>query len=102
MNKEEEIREYINQQIELAIVGVIVASKFTEYYGGLVREARREIIKMQDSQGVVIKVERELPENAYLISSTGKMDIDYKMGYRGAQQDMLKAGYVAVEPLIGE
>ncbi|KKL08593.1 hypothetical protein LCGC14_2574300 [marine sediment metagenome] len=62
MTKQEDIREHIKQQIELAIIGVIVASEFTKDYGGLVREARKEIIKMADSQDVVIKVEGELPE----------------------------------------
>ena len=45
--------------------------------------------------GVVIKVERELPElDGYSPAN--------KRYYRFIQQDMLRAGYIAVEPLIGE
>ena len=50
------------------------------------------------SQGVVIKVKRELPEwvkSEYWNARSGNV-------YAGSQQEMLNAGYVAVEPLIKE
>jgi len=55
------------------------------------------------SQGVVIKVDRELPK-----TESEKCLPPFSVFYRGilleqekkAQQDMLKASYVAVEPLI--
>jgi len=57
MTKQEEIRAEINQQIELAILGVVVnvGSNPLQDYGGLIRVARKEIIKYLRSQGVVIK-----------------------------------------------
>jgi len=47
------------------------------------------------SEGVVIKVDRELR----VIIGT---DDDYFIGMRAERDNMLKAGYVAVEPLIEE
>jgi len=60
------------------------------------------------SQGVAIRVDRELPENPYLEEAQTAWDrndensIGYHRyhGYRRSQEDM--AGYVAVEPLIKE
>ena len=63
------------------------------------------------SQGVVLKVERELPANPWVVTEETK--VQAKRGELGsvlcvgnhnraweAQQDMLKAGYVATVPLI--
>ena len=61
-----------------------------------------EFLKYLHSQGVVIEVDRELPEPIY----AGCLDIPenikeiYIQGKIDYQQDMLKAGYVAVEPLV--
>lgn len=62
--------------------------------------------KLHD-QGVVIKVDRELPKNPYFRSDEDprdrtpySYDIKGQNGYNKCQKDMLKAGYVAVEPLI--
>ena len=44
------------------------------------------------SEGVVIKADRELPEDMWA-SPMNSVEHD-------AQQDMLRAGYVAVEPLV--
>jgi len=78
-------REEIAQQIELAIVGVVVASKFTEDYDGLIREARIAIMEELSKRGVVIKVDKGLP----------------KMPFKGeTRRILIQAGYVAVESLI--
>lgn len=52
------------------------------------------------SQGAVRKVERELPENPYH-DRDGSSKSQY-ITYAYGQGDMLKAGYVAVKPLIEE
>ena len=57
------------------------------------REYGTEIFASLHSQGVVIQIERELPEPRY---PNSEMDAYIWEG----QQDMLKAGYTAVEPLI--
>ncbi len=53
-----------------------------------------ELIKYLHSQGVVRKVERELPSRFLIITRSPQN------AYEQAQRDMLKSGYVAVEPLI--
>lgn len=57
-----------------------------------------------EENGVVIKVERELPRRIYhdrFMTGAGQWNKEGKdTGYKDARQDMLKAGYVAVELLI--
>ena len=70
-----------------------------------------DILSYLHSQGVVIKVDRELPEIG-IISGQYVSEIDKSdrywferpqlAAYRKSQQDMLGAGYAAVEPLIEE
>ncbi len=55
-------------------------------------EANREL-RWLHSQGVVVRVKRELPDITEKYS-------DYHTGKSNERADMLKAGYVAVEPLI--
>jgi len=102
MTKQEEIREGLEQI--------------------LIPEATQEVLLYLHSQGVVIKVDRELPETADWIKCpcddcTAEHKLIDEWGYfcdlacgkrsywiarcRG-HQEMLGAGYVAVEPLIGE
>lgn len=68
-------------------------------FAGLGAIACHRIVKKQqefeDSQGVVIKVDRELPESQHTVK--GEHEHGY---YEYGQEDMLEAGYVAVEPLI--
>ncbi len=52
------------------------------------------LLYKQDSQGVVIKVERELPKEY-----NGERG---REAYTNAQQDMIDAGYAPTEPLIEE
>ncbi len=49
------------------------------------------ILRKLHSQGVVIKVDRELPKVCNKLNPIARAD---------EQQDMLKAGYIAVEPLV--
>lgn len=53
------------------------------------------------SKGVVIKVDRELPENRYK-KLTDLGDAPWWIGYENGQDDMVEAGYTAVESLIKE
>lgn len=99
----EEIREGINQQIELAILGVAVnvGCNPDGDIGGLVREARKLIVGMLHKKGVVIKVNRKLP---HLMPEcpNNEWSAGYCCGEEFMQEIMIEAGYVATEPLIKE
>ena len=86
-------QEIIREELEVKINRFDTFGE--EYsYGGFADE----ILSYLDSQGVVIKVDRELPFYSYR-----RQDEEYlprQLGYKDAQQDMLMAGYEAVEPLI--
>ena len=95
MTKQEEIREgifYILQDVRLG--------ELSEY---------EATIKLQEL-GVVIKVDRELPwdedvpreYNELACGAEDDSDNIARAFYIGAQEDILKAGYVAVEPLIAK
>ena len=70
-------------------------AEVTGGYRGLILSITDIVREYEDSKGVVLKVERELP----LIQVEYQGDI--KVASK-AQQDMLKAGYSATEPLIKE
>lgn len=61
-------------------------------------KAAKRIVEYLHSQGVVRKVDRELPDRC---DDRLQNNSDFEEGYIISQKDMLKAGYVAVEPLIG-
>jgi len=87
MTKQEEIREGIAREY-MAATGM-------EYREG---DGKRSIFVDQilaylHSQGCVLKVERELPSYR---NAVNKSYNDYMLG----QEDMLKAGFGAFEPLI--
>jgi len=63
----------------------------------LVEDTVKEAIEFLDSEGVVRKVNRELPESEHTVK--GEHSHGY---YECAQEDMLNAGYVAVERLVKE
>ena len=70
-------------------------------------QAAQWILGILSSQGVVIKVDRELPDNPYKRKPRVEgYDLDYRQDLDIAsfftQRAMLEAGYVAVEPLIKE
>ena len=61
-----------------------------------------EIISCIHSQGVVIKVERELPDIAgFTIGISNPLEA-YRAGQKDYQYSVSNAGYVAVKPLIKE
>ena len=62
------------------------------------------VFRYLDSKGVVIKVKRELPEGGrcYGDHSIWRVPMLREEIIFHTQQDMLKAGCVAVDPLIGE
>ena len=84
MTKQEEIYKGVSEIVEWAVEV------------GKDRRAIKDIFEYLHSQGVVIKVDRELP--IWELGSISN-EVEYAI-YKAAQQDMLKAGYVAVEPLV--
>ena len=98
MTKQEEIREGVITNIAKACPDMLNVD---------IVALTDKILKDEDSQGVVIKVDRELPYSHYvdgIFNSKKKSEIKQNTGlnniYEKAQQDMLEAGYVAVEPLV--
>ena len=86
--KQEKIQEGIKQ--------ILIASDEDEYKS--CRDEAKEILKYLDSQGVVIKVDKELP----IPDWEGWLTEDYtqKNWHKLAQTQMLKVGYVAVDSLL--
>ena len=99
MTKQEEIQEGIKGMLlfDMKLVSPMV-SKELEYNAN---ELARAILAYLDSEGVVIKVERELPDknvnHTWYKDEFGEAG---KIGYDLAVKDMCDADYVAVEPLI--
>lgn len=91
MTKQEEIRKGIDRI--LAPYGLDDQQILTLNY-----QVRRYLY----DEAVVLKVDRELPEVPMISYFTGKKGTIILSHYKDAQQDMLKAGYVAVEPLMIE
>ena len=85
MTKQKEIRE--------GIAGFVSKAYWYEGKKNIVVSVTGELIAYLHSSGCVLKVERWLPENKH----NNLPDI---IGYHDAQQDMLKAGYTAVELLL--
>jgi len=103
MATREEIREVIDTYIDDGCLypnkACVWCSK--EGYCASGNDAYTCLMKRLTDLGVVIKVDRELPE---LLESEFCVE-PYSLNpysYDAAQRDMLKAGYVAVEPLIKE
>ena len=95
MTKREEIREgvaekifeWYQRQFNLPIL------KWGKIHGGirgLILSITDIVLEYETSQGVVIKVDRELPPNLW------------RHTYKEGQYSMLEDGYVAVEPLVEE
>lgn len=93
MIKQEEIREGIAIQSYGTHVGEVDNRK---HY-----ELADKVIQFLHSQGVVLKVEGELPEMKDIILGA-TWEEQRNVSYSQSQQDMLKAGYEATEPLIEE
>ena len=82
----EGVREYIHQA-QGFIEGCCPVDDITD-----------KILSYLHSQGVVIKVDRELPQ----ITPAEYPVVPEAIVAQRTQQDMLEAGYVAVEPIIEE
>ena len=87
MSKQEEIREGIAKYIRLHYDASTASSEITASV----------LMKYLDEQGVVIEVNRELPEYVIGINTTSESS---KMLAEEVQRDMLEAGYVVVESLV--
>ena len=88
MTKQDEIREKIEE----------IFRNDTQYPSW--DKATDAVLNYLHSQGVVIKVEKELPTIDWMDGRAIDRDSPGFRGYQVAQQQMLNAGYVAVEPLI--
>ncbi len=109
MATKEEIREglaetsyyFENRGKEYLKWGVLASEYKLPYY-----EFADVILCKQDSQGVAIKVEGELPlmdepsKTFYENNKETPQIAQWMTGYITGRQDMLKAGYTAWEPLI--
>ena len=96
MSKQEKIREGIKTLIAIEQSG-----------GGFDgNRLTQKILEFEDMVGVVIKVDRELPEQPSFTSypkdrSDGRPNMTYQI-FKAGQRSLIDAGYVAVNPLIEE
>lgn len=98
MTKQKEIREGMEGVIKEWIISNYPIGRETFF------DLVKRIQEFEDSQGVVVKVDRELPENKWPLGyyhTFAHLELAHDAVLE-AQQDMLKAGYVAVEPLVKE
>lgn len=65
---------------------------------GVTGSIAKDILEYLHSQGVVLKVDTELPE----LDVAWEDGVSYTAPYKYAQGEMIKTGYVAVESLIEE
>ena len=104
--KQEEIREGIAKKLclwdgldwEKLPESGYINSKDRDYY----RRQANSIFQDLHSQGCVLRVDRELPKFKLVLSASMGENSMVQLGYNCNRQDMLKAGYVAVEPIIEE
>ena len=97
MTKQEEIREGIIKRLnefrwELQKPNALISVGTLIILQGAFAD---QILKDEDSQGVVIKVEREKPHNAIMYSNDGEYQ-----AYDDGRNIILESGYSAFEPLI--
>jgi len=94
MSKQEEIREGMEQIVSDMVYGV-----GAHYTSG---EIVAKLQEFEDSQGVVIKVERELPRNRWPSGywATHAHFEPTHDAVEEAQDDTLKAGFGAFLPLV--
>ncbi len=90
MTKQEEIREGIESLFKGSMSAIIHDFQFHELTSDWRKEFTNRVLKYLHSQGVVIKVDKELP----FLWDGYTMD--------GYIRELIEAGYVAVEPLIKE
>ena len=103
MTKREKIRERFAVEFYLWSVPQKPWTEAEEYKKGICLSIADELLEYLHSQGVAIKVERELPRDICqdVIDTIGATREDAG-SYKRSQQDMLKAGCGFFEPLIEE
>ncbi len=110
MTKQEEIREGIAEELAKIPKGYIGITD-PEWHERRLVKARvqaRAVIDYLHSQGVVIKIEKELPLPKWEEVESTALGVDFDtwakmIAMLGATLERLtKAGYVGTEPLIGE
>jgi len=87
-------REEIDRDIEFVVRAAYYAGKTGEFITVTVDKCKLHLKEKLHSQGVVIEVDRELPE-AVIRDYPPANIVEIRKGYKNA-------GYVAVEPLIGD
>ena len=113
MSKQSDIREGIDTEIEFVLMAAYHAGKTGESISESIEKCKVHLKKGLHAQGVVIKVEGELPDNPNKalnvdIDANPKKtwDVAHSFGYRdgwsqGRDDIIIGLRYVAVEPLIG-
>ena len=108
MTKQEKILEYLAEWLEKYCPKHLSTDSGWAILPEVAKERYRQdaskLLTYLDSQGGVLKVERELPENPYadhVHLDAGKYDGLYRKKYFEAQEDMKAAGFdSAFESLI--
>jgi len=104
MSKQEEIKEFL--EYTLCIKGVDDFRKCEDcvyFVDGRGCDRVYATQKFLESRGVVIKVDRELPEPDIENSNLSRFGKNwYSTGYMECRGEMVRNKYVAVEPLVGE
>ena len=98
MSTREEIRKGIEELSHRYIKGYIKPMPPMDYFN-LLQNLRKAILGELHKQGVVIKVERDLPENPY---NEDSIKDDLWLGAEDYKDIIENAGYTLVEPLIEE
>ncbi len=96
MATREEIREGVAKELARQDDELIWGHIKAESQAVFLFEAN-QILSYLHSQGVAIKVERELPEPGYMVAPGWK-----KVGWHSACKYMKRTGWEATEPLIEE
>jgi len=91
MSKQEEIRDGLKR---------IQFFKWDADVFYLTESNVKRLFEYLDLQGVMIKVDRELPK--YTVDISGQLKEIKDAYFRYGQESLTGAGYVAFEPLIGE
>lgn len=101
--KQEEIREGIKNFVSTITEGGEDGAELREDdWDGSWADS---ILKYLHSQGVVLKVDKELPKNPHGFTDRERRLHLYECCescHKAERESMLKAGYVAIEPLIKE
>lgn len=96
MSKQEDIEEGIYKHIKNTLT---MCGQNPITVEALALDTTQDIWEELHSQGVVVKIDKELPDRVYITD----LDRDIELEISGhTQMDMIRAGYVAVEPLIKE